>query len=279
MRRTHLTFALIFTLGLSMILWINFNTISVKAAPTYHSSIEIDGNSALDAFCADNGTSGNITHPHIIDDIEITFDGSPVGIDISNTDRYLIIENVNVSEFFQSTLSTGISLVNCSHITITDSHFYNNSYGIVFKNTNDSRIEDTSGSINRVRGVSLENSHNNTLYNVVVFENGLEENEGNGMDMISSNYNTIEYSIFLENWGHGLFLDDSHYNIVFDTSFLVNHGDCFLVLNDPEETNNFYNNNCKKRIIPGAPVGIIAIVSVSTVVMLVVVTKKLKKKS
>ncbi|MHA1109572.1 MAG: NosD domain-containing protein [Promethearchaeota archaeon] len=279
MRRTHLTFTLIFVIGLSMVLWINFNTTTVKAVPTFHTSIDIDGNAALDAFCLGNGTSGNITHPHVIEDIEITFDGPQNGIKITNTDRYLVIENVNVSEFFQSTLSKGIYLINTSHITIENSHFYNNSYGIVFENTNDSRIVDTSGSINKVRGISFENCHNNTLYNVVAFENGLEENEGNGMDLISSNNNTIEYSIFLENWGHGLFLDNSHYNTVFNTSFLYNHGDCFLITNDPGETNNFYDNNCKKRGIPGAPIGVIALVSFSTIVILVLVTKKLKKKS
>ncbi len=114
---------------------------------------------------------------------------------------------------------------------------------------------------------------------MVAFQNGLEENEGNGMDLISSNNNTIDYSIFLENWGHGLFLDNSHYNTVFNTSFLYNHGKCFLVTNDPEETNNFFDNNCKKRVIPGAPIGILAIVSLGTVVVLVGITKKRNKKS
>ena len=280
MRRTHLTITLIFAFSLCSVFMISFNTTTVKAVPSvYHSSIDIDGNSQLDVFFAGNGTSGNITHPYVLEDIEIVFDGVQNGIKLANTDKYLIIENVNVSEFFQSTTSRGLYLINCTHVTIDNSHFYNNSYGIVFENTNDSRLEDTSGSINQVRGISFENSHNNTLYNVVAFENGLEENEGNGMDMISSNNNTIEYCIFLENWGHGLYLEDSHNNVVFDTEFLYNHGDCYLVTNDPEETNNFYDNICKKRAIPGAPIGIIAIVSLSTVVILVVITKRLKKNS
>lgn len=256
----------------------NLNTLKVKAAPTVHSSIDIDGNAALDAFFAGNGTSGNITHPYVLEDIEITFDEVQNGIKIANTDKYLILDNVNVSEFYQSTLSKGIYLINCSHITIDNSHFYNNSYGIVFENTNDSRIEDTSGSINKVHGISFENSHNNTLYNVAVFENG-EEYSGNGMNMVSSNNNTIEYCIFLENWGHGLYLENSLYNTVFDTEFLVNHGECFVVVGDPEETNNFYDNNCRNRLVPGASFGIIALISISTIVILVLITKKLKKKS
>jgi parallel beta-helix repeat protein len=282
LRRKHIKYLLLFSLSLCIFLsvLISFSPkIQAASIQTYHPSIIIIGNDALDDFCAGNGTSGNITHPHVIKDIEITYDGVQYGIEIKNVDKYLVMDNVNVSEYFQSTLSTGIYLENVSHLTIDRSHFYNNSYGIVMKNVNDSRIEDTSGSINKVRGITMENCYNNTMYNVVAFENGLEENAGNGMDMISSNNNTIQYCLFIENWGHGLYMQNSLYNVVFDTEFLLNHGECYVIEGDPEGTNNFYNNNCRNRLIPGASVGIIAVVSLCTVTILVVTVKKFKKRS
>ena len=105
MRRYHLTVSLVFILGLSMAILMNFNTLTVRAAPTVHPSINIDGNVALDAFFAGNGTSGNTTHPYVLEDIDITFDGVQNGIKIANTNRHLILDNVNVSEFYQSTLN------------------------------------------------------------------------------------------------------------------------------------------------------------------------------
>ena len=125
----------------------------------------------------------------------------------------------------------------------------------------------------------MEDCHNNSFYNFVAFENGLEENEGNGMDMISSNYNIIEYCIFLENWGHGLYMQDSLYNEVFDTEFLYNHGECYVITGDPDETNYFHDNNCRNRIIPGASIWIIGVVSVSTVIILAITVLKVKKRT
>ncbi len=277
LHRKHITISLIFVFSLLVSIWILQISIPSAQGVTqadYHPSINIDGNAELDAFCSGNGTSGNITHPYVIENLEIKSDGAQNGFKLSNTNRYLIIRNVNISEFYQSSNSIGIFLNNCVYVTIDDCHFYNNSIGMQFENVTNSHIIDSSGSINRYNGINFENCHNNTLYNTVVFENGLKENEENGMNLISSNNNTIEYCLFIENWGHGLYLQDSFYNVVFDTQFILNHKDCFFIFNDPEGTNQFYDNTCRKRSIPGAPIGLIVGLSISTIVILVLITRK-----
>ena len=65
----------------------------VNASPVvdYHSSIIIDGNAELDTFCAGNGTSGNETSPHRIEDFEIAWDGPQNGFILINIDRHMLI--------------------------------------------------------------------------------------------------------------------------------------------------------------------------------------------
>jgi len=253
----------------------DFSIVKIKATPiqVYHPSINIDGNDELDAFCAGNGTFGNTTHPHRIENFEILSDGPQNGLKLANTDRYLIIQNVNITQFFQSTTSRGIYIINCTHITIDNCHFYNNSLGIVFENTNISQIWNTSGSINKETGVTFINSHLNYVYNLVAFQN-----DENGMELLNSNNNTIEYSIFLENLKNGLLLQNSFYNVIFDSYFLYNGEKCYSNPTDPEKTNQFYNNSCKRKGIPGIPIGIMSGVSICTIVVLVLITKRHKNK-
>ena len=125
-RRKYLFITIIFVFSLTISAWIYQRSIQFSHAvpqQSYHASIEIDGNAELDAFCDGNGTSGNVTHPHIIENIEIKSDGAQNGFKLSNTDRYLIIRNVNISEFFQTSDSRGLYLINCEYVTIEDSHF------------------------------------------------------------------------------------------------------------------------------------------------------------
>ena len=200
LRSKHFTISLLFIISFGMI---TFTLLSiapgVKAAPMAplaDPSILIDGNTELDAYCG-NETSGNATHPHIIENMEIVSDGPQNGIKITNTDRHLILRDVNVTNFSQSSNSRGILIINCTNIIIDSCLFVNNSYGIVFENTNYTRFIDTSGSYNFENGITFTNCHHNYLYNTAAIGNGLEENDGNGMNMYYSNNNTIEYCLFI----------------------------------------------------------------------------------
>jgi hypothetical protein len=282
LHRKHITVSILITLSLFLSVYLfqlSVPTINAVPVQAYHSSIYINGNSELDAFCSGNGTSGNSTHPYVISNFEITFDGPQNGIKIENIDRYLVFQNVNVSDYYQSSNSRGMYFINVSHLTIDACHSYNNSYGIVFQNVNFSSIIDTSASINKENGIIFNQCHNNSMYNVAVFENGLKENKGNGMNLISSNYNVIDYCLFIENQGDGLLLQESFHNEVFDTQFLLNKGECYIIQNDPEKTNNFHDNICKKRSIPGIPVSILFIISIATVISLVIITRRTEKKT
>ena len=56
-----------------------------------HPSIIIDGNEELDTFLSGNGTVGNFSNPYVISDYFIDANHLGSGIEIRNTDKYVIL--------------------------------------------------------------------------------------------------------------------------------------------------------------------------------------------
>ena len=81
-----------------------------------HSPIAINGNAALAAFCAGNGTDGSHSNPYVIQDYVINATTAN-GIDVENTNAYLVIQNC-VVENGSSTYNSGIYLMNATNVEV-----------------------------------------------------------------------------------------------------------------------------------------------------------------
>ncbi len=95
-----------------------------------HDPISIDGNAELATFIGTEGLSGNGTYasPYIIEDF--TIDASTAhGIEIDNTDSYLIIRNCKVSGGASSEYE-GILIQSASNINISNNEVTTNNIGI-----------------------------------------------------------------------------------------------------------------------------------------------------
>ncbi len=268
LRRKHLVFSLLLVIGLGFLLGIP-NAKAERTLPLYDSNILINGNAELNAFCSGNGTDGSQGNPHVIEDMDIIAGGSQNGIQIVNTTLYLIIRNVNASEFKITGDSKGIFLQNVTHVTLDGCHFVNNSYGMYFENTNFTHIIDSAATTNLKTGILLLDSFNNSFYNTVALHN-----DDQGLELFGSDYNFINYSLFLENGKYGLLLNDSFYNEVTNCIFLFNAEGCFTNPTDPENTNYIHGNTCRDNTIPGVPVWTIFVIFIVTLTPIIWLTTR-----
>ncbi|MHA1474334.1 MAG: right-handed parallel beta-helix repeat-containing protein, partial [Promethearchaeota archaeon] len=140
------------------------NNFELKAATLLisHEPIRIDGNSALEAFCAGNGTDGlSWETAFTIENYSIT-SGNESGIFINSTDKFLIINNCSIENFLASN-EYGIEIQNCSNILITMCSLINNTYGIYLDSSTNNTLTQNNCSFNDY-GITLVNSESNTLF-------------------------------------------------------------------------------------------------------------------
>ena len=123
------TFLCLITISFSLLVAVRHNnkvySYFLPNSSVAFTPIEIDGNTELDAWAAVNspGTDGlSWGNAHIIENYEIDATGTNFGISITNTDRYLIIRNCDVS----NALFDGISISSCQNIEITACDFHDN---------------------------------------------------------------------------------------------------------------------------------------------------------
>ncbi len=238
-----------------------------------HDRIEIASNSELDTFCTGDGTDGlSWETAHVIENYEIeTSSNFDHAISISNTDRYLIIqqctlkcsgsyaspislyncENVNCTQNVITeggVTDSGISLRNCRFNFIKDNEIGNVASGIYiwWLSINNTVVGNT---ITDARNaiVNIDNAHNNTISN----------NDGN---------TDGPYGINL--------VEGSSGNEIFGNCF-KGGADFLAMVNDRGTDNNVYDNKC--GIIPGFPVGVLLISIVGTAVLILLLNKKLFK--
>jgi parallel beta-helix repeat protein len=259
------------------------------------SPIELDGNAALDAWAIINspGTDGlSWATAHVIENYEIDASGTDYGIRITNTDRYLIIRNCDVSN--APTLN-GIHLTTCQNVKITECYSHDNGdMGIRVAASSYIIISD-----NTVRrtylGIVLLNSENCTI------SNNIATNNWDGFDLVScininvsgntaknnecgiyignSDNNTISGNTVSSNANYGgIYLESRcEYNEVYDN--IVCNNKPFNIL-DEGQNNNIYNNTftCPESEIPGYPlIWIIGFVVISLAITSIKVSIKNKK--
>ncbi len=220
-KKEFLKIGLVFALFI-MISLINYNSntilgdkekeygiLKVPLSSTSHSPILIDGNTALDTFCATNGTTGlTPAFAHVIKDYEIDCNEAGTGIEIRNTNRYLVILNCSIIDY----VSSGIKLDNCTNVNIT---------------LNDAHKESI-WSINQ-NGVYLYNSS----HNVISYNNLTDNNYGILLSL--SEFNNVSYNKIE---------DSDYYGIELSSISSLNNISCNKIINS-----GFYGINCKSHYV------------------------------
>ncbi|MHA1611939.1 MAG: NosD domain-containing protein [Promethearchaeota archaeon] len=168
-----------------------------------HDPIYIDGNAMLATFIGTEGLSGDGTYvsPYIIEDFII--DASTAhGIEIKNTDSYLIVRNCSVSGGASSE-NEGIVIYNVSNINLSNNDFTTNAVGIQLSLSSNFSLSGNDASFNSGSGIYLfmssnyNLSNNNARYNgfvgiflinsinIIVLGNKAENNKLYGIVLIS----------------------------------------------------------------------------------------------
>jgi len=109
------------------------NLAKVNQSYSAHSTIYLNGNAAVDAFCSGNGTDGlTPATAHRIVNFSIDAANVTSCINITNVNRYLVIENCYLSDAYinASSVLYGIQISNCSNLIIDNCSFFDNFYGI-----------------------------------------------------------------------------------------------------------------------------------------------------
>jgi parallel beta-helix repeat protein len=260
--------------------------------------IDIDGNPALDAWAAINspGTDGlSWNTAHVIENYEIDAAGVGSGIKITNTDRYLIIRNCEVS----NAQAWGLTILICQNVKITECYVHDNTVRGISASTSSNLIISDNTARRNDAGIVLQNLETSFVsnniakdnldgfellycFNVTISGNTANNNDWTGIFISNSDNNTISDNTVSGNDEHGgIYLDDDcEYNEVYDN--IVCDNNPFDIL-DEGQNNNIYNNTftCPKpEAIPGYPlIGIIGFVVICLVIISVKVSidnKKLK---
>ncbi|QEE15706.1 NosD domain-containing protein [Promethearchaeum syntrophicum] len=177
--------------------------IEIKAATFLisHDPIRIDGNNALESFCAGNGTDGLSWETAFKIENYSIISGEESGISINNTDRFLIINNCSIENFWDTNYGAtdnGIKILNCSNIKITDCSLTNNTLGIFLDSSTDITLIQNNCSHNDW-GFTLLRSENNTLFN-----NTALYNEHDGIRICEGDYNNITSNVANFNYQNGI---------------------------------------------------------------------------
>lgn len=192
-----------------------------------HPSIIVDGNEALNDFCSGNGTIGNFSNPYVISGYYIDANNSGSGIEIRNTDKYVVLNDFFVINSDSGGYSAGIKLFNCSNIKIENSTGKNNLNGIFIEDSENITILRNDFSNNKY-GIYLWDSENNTLSN-----NNISSNENSGIKLNDSNNNTISFNSATHNF-YGLNIEGFNNTIIgnslLNNSYGVTIRDSFNVL-------------------------------------------------
>ncbi len=229
-------------------------TLSIPETSTSHDPISIGSNEELDEFCCLGDADGlSWDSAYIIENLEIDGGNTSWALELSSTDRYLIIQNCtfknskpdqsstycnevhasgavwvrscsNVKIINCTIMSAGtaaaISLSGCENVTLTECNFRNGTRGIILIEIN----------------------------NCLISRNGIDLIIGEAILAIRSNYNTISNNFGTVNGFYGVMLDvNSGYNQVYDNCF--EGSNLRNIIEDRGVNNDVYDNKC--NLIPG----------------------------
>ena len=136
-----------------------------------------------------------------------------------------------------------VGVVNSVNITVRDLTLTNNTQGVLFAYTKNSRIVNVNTS-NNVCGIWLRSSSNNTMQSNIV-----NSSDHSGICLISSDGNTLANNTANSSSSRGILLISSSSNML--TNNTASNNDCGIYLdssNDNTLHNNTVNLNCYKGI-------------------------------
>lgn len=224
---------------LSISLLKNDNTIIISTAikpSTPCAPIDIDGNTALSSFgFASGGDGSSWAQAIIIEGYEITTTSQP-NIRINNTDLYLIIRNCTLTNAPNE--YTGIDLMNCSNLRITNCTFINVNRGIY-----------ATGCLNiQITLNILEDPHRESFWLKYTNHSIISENDinspGEAIYLEVSEYNLIEKNTVTNGNDYGINLYESHYSTVSENTISnCSYGIDFQQTNHSIIADNIVSNN------------------------------------
>lgn len=236
-------------------------------ASTEHEPITIDGNEALDNFCADNGTDGiTLETAHVIKNYEIINDGTCMVI--RNTDRYLIIRNCSfyiTSDFLSAVIfqniknivfenctifavgdSAGLDYIECVNVKTISCNFYQTNRGVYYFQS--SNIVDKNNTYQEnYFGMAMSQSNKTIIENdtFILNDRAISLMESNTTKIIN---NRIEHQMNI-----GILLADKNYdNIIENNNITYNEG--YGIYQDTctdTQNNTVRNNNISHNTMAG----------------------------
>jgi parallel beta-helix repeat protein len=215
------------------------NILNTPIAATYSTPISIDGNYELALFIHNKGLTGNGTYysPYIIENYRI-YANTANGIEIMNTDAYIIIRNCNISGGLPNE-NTGIRLRSTSNVNIINNTLTENKKGIGLSLSSNNTISKnnitTSDPFSQwPRGIGMGNSDNN-----IISENNIK-NTFYGIEFYKSDNNIISRNNVQFN-AYGIELNNFCDNCTISENNITNNNGKGL---------NIYNG-CNENIIFG----------------------------
>jgi len=179
---------------------------SIPKASTLHSPISLNGNEALDTFCAGNGTDGlSWDTAHVIEDLEIDAGGTGSGIYIKNTTRFLIIRNCNIidsglQDYSPNYIDSGIFLTMVKNVKIIECDLSDNNVGIALFYSINNNISNNNASNNEF-GIQVRDCINNSILG-----NIFSYIKWTALLMTNSSFNNISDNDASHNVRYGIYL-------------------------------------------------------------------------
>ncbi len=161
----------------------------------YPHLIRINNNSELESLASTEGWQGDGSpqNPYILSNFSIDAHGTPYGIYIGNTSKYVIIKNGSVSGITIYTSfyyhATGIELYNTTNITVENVSVANSMFGVALMHSTDDYVYNCKNfTYLSIYGVEVLWSNNVTVAN-----NTFERSSGNlsAIAVIRSEHNTL----------------------------------------------------------------------------------------
>lgn len=241
----------------------------------YTSPVSILSNADLTSFLlGQSGPGDSWETAYIIEDLQIDSLGSGPGLRIENTNLFLIVTNIFVTDSGSSSYSGAIQLTNTTKISIqnTETTAFGNgifviesTYIEILDNIAKNNVEDgihlldssncaimsNDASSNPWYGITIKNSHSNTISNNVA-----NDNTHYGVYLENSKWNQIEKNTIKNNFLSGIYLIDSDQNTITHNT-LIGNGEPITEISCENNVIIRNKTNFLMEIILGSAAGIV----------------------